>query len=303
MPLHELARSIPIPPEKDSMLGRIMALLVHQGIFAQSEAGYLLTPISELLLVEGSNMGIYVHMLTQVDFLQSWERLSEVLTDTGTCTLFEKTFGGKQLWELSKEEPGIGNFFNEAMTSQTKPLMRGLFAIYPHIFDGLHSLVDVGGGTGAAVKIISEAFPGLRCIVFDLPHVVAEVSKNDSFDVVGGDMFEKIPPADAIFIKNILHDWSDEDCVRILKRCKEAIESRKHNAGKVIVVDIIIDLESDDPKEVETSLLFDIDMMCCFGSKERYKKEWHDIILASGYSDYKIYPARVGTDAVIELYP
>lgn len=109
MPLHELARSIPIPPEKDSMLGRIMALLVHQGIFAQSEAGYLLTPISELLLVEGSNMGIYVHMLTQVDFLQSWERLSEVLTDTGTCTLFEKTFGGKQLWELSKEEPGIGN--------------------------------------------------------------------------------------------------------------------------------------------------------------------------------------------------
>ena len=87
------------------------------------------------------------------------------------------------------------------MASQSKPLMRGLVATYPHIFDGLHSLVDVGGGTGTAVKIIAEAFPGLRCIVFDLPHVVAKASKNDSFDVVGGDMFQKIPPADAIFLK------------------------------------------------------------------------------------------------------
>jgi O-methyltransferase domain len=96
-----------------------------------------------------------------------------------------------------------GTLFNEAMASHSKQFVRDLVANYPHIFDGLNSLVDVGGGTGTAVKTIAAAFPSLRCTVFDLPHVTANASKNDSFDVVGGDMFEKIPPADAILLKVI----------------------------------------------------------------------------------------------------
>ncbi|KAK1325042.1 Tabersonine 16-O-methyltransferase [Acorus calamus] len=36
-------------------------------------------------------------------------------------------------------------------------------------------------------------------------------------------MFERVPSADAVMLKWILHDWGDEDCVKILKRCKEAI--------------------------------------------------------------------------------
>ncbi|KAJ4799087.1 O-methyltransferase [Rhynchospora pubera] len=126
--------------------------------------------------------------------------------------------------------------------------------------------------------------------------------KTDSIDVVGGDMFQKIPPADAIFLKNVLHDWADEDCIRILERCKEAIKSSK-NDGKVIVVDIILDFENDDPKVTETSLLLDISMMCLHGSQERNKQEWHDIILGAGYSGYKIYPVQLGVYSVIELSP
>ena len=92
--------------------------------------------------------------------------------------------------------------FNEAMTSRCTEQMRGFTKSYPHIFDGLNSLVDVGGNTGAAVKIIAKAFPFLRCTVLDLPHVVAEANLEDgSFDVVGGSMLEKIPPAEAFLIK------------------------------------------------------------------------------------------------------
>ncbi|KAJ3707801.1 hypothetical protein LUZ61_011506 [Rhynchospora tenuis] len=302
MPLNELARSIPIPPEKDSMLGRLMTLLVHQGIFVQSEAGYQLTPASELLQTEGSNVGAYVRLVTDAEFIKIWGRLSEVLKESGEGSLFEKVFDGKQLWEFVKEKPEYGKLFDEAMASLSNSLMRGLVASYPHIFDGLNTLVDVGGGNGAAVKIIAEAFPKLRCTVFDLPHVVAKALENNSFDVVGGDMFEKIPPADVIFLKNVLHDWGDEDCIRILKRCKEALESNK-NGGKVIVVDIIIGFESNDPKSIETSLFFDISMMGLFGSKERNKQEWHDVIIGAGYSDYKIYPVQLGVNSVIELYP
>ncbi|KAJ1703329.1 hypothetical protein LUZ63_003108 [Rhynchospora breviuscula] len=222
MPLNELARSIPIPPEKDSMLGRLMTLLVNKGIFAQSEAGYQLTPASELILTEGSNMGANVRFTTYAEVIKIWSRLSEVLKESGERSLFEKVFDGKNFWEFTKETPEYGKLFDNAMASLSNALMRELIQSYQPIFDGLNNLVDVGGGTGTAVKFIAEAFPRLRCTVFDLPHVVAKALKSESFDVVAGDMFEKIPPADAIFLKSVLHDWNKEDCVRILKRCKPA---------------------------------------------------------------------------------
>ncbi|KAJ4813074.1 O-methyltransferase [Rhynchospora pubera] len=302
MPLNELARSIPIPPHKDSMLARLMTLLVNQGIFVQSEAGYQLTPASELLQTESSNVGVITRVATDAELIKLWGRLSEFFKESDDRSLFEKVFDGKKFWEFMKEKPEYGKLLDDAMASVSNSFMRGFIASYPHIFDGLNNLVDVGGGTGTAVKFIAEAFPRLRCTVFDLPHVVAKALKSESFDVVGGDMFEKIPPADAIFLKNVLHDWNDEDCVRILKRCKEAIESN-NNGGKVIVVDIVIGFESNDPKAIETSLFFDISMMGFFGSRERNKQEWHDVIITAGYSDYKICPVQLGVYSVVELYP
>ncbi|KAJ4775308.1 hypothetical protein LUZ62_060819 [Rhynchospora pubera] len=189
------------------------------------------------------------------------------------------------------------------MASHSKESVRILVARYAEIFDGINNLVDVGGGTGSTIKIIVDSFPDLRCTVFDLPHVVDNSLNNDSISVIGGDMFDKIPPADAILLKTILHDWSDEACVQILKKCKEAIESTTNN-GKVIVVDMVLDAEIDnDSKETETKLIYNLSMMSLFGGKERTKKEWHGLILGAGYSDYKIYPARMPLYSVIELYP
>ena len=69
------------------------------------------------------------------------------------------------------------------------------------VFEGLTSLVDVGGGSGNTAKIISEAFPMLKCIVFDLPNVVEGLTGNNYLSFVGGNMFESIPEADAILLK------------------------------------------------------------------------------------------------------
>ncbi|KAJ3691215.1 hypothetical protein LUZ61_020379 [Rhynchospora tenuis] len=301
MPLHELARSIPIPPEKDFALDSLMEFLVHQRVFAKCEGGYLLTPISELMLNEGANMGAFVCLATEsapqhLFFTSKWFK------DTGKSTVFQLAHNGKQPWEVQKEKPELGNLFNDAMASHSKESVRIIVATYPEIFDGINNLVDVGGGTGSTVKIIADSFPDLRCTVFDLPHVVDNSLNNDSISVVGGDMFDKIPPADAILLKTVLHDWSDEDCVRILKKCKEAIDSTINN-GKVIVVEIVLDAETDDSKETETKLIYNLCLMFQFGGKERTKKEWHDLILGAGYSDYKIYPARMPLYSVIELYP
>jgi len=69
------------------------------------------------------------------------------------------------------------------------------------VFMGLESLVDVGGGTGTMAKALAKSFPELECSVFDLPHAVSGLEGSENLKYVGGDMFEAIPPADAILLK------------------------------------------------------------------------------------------------------
>ena len=69
------------------------------------------------------------------------------------------------------------------------------------VFSGLNSLVDVGGGTGTFAEAIADAFPRLKCTVLDLPHVVDGLESSKNLAYVGGNMFEAIPPADAVLMK------------------------------------------------------------------------------------------------------
>lgn len=99
----------------------------------------------------------------------------------------------------------------------------------------------------------------------------------------------------------ILHDWSDEECVNILKKCKEAITS-EGKEGKVIIIDVVIDEEKDEDDVTKTKLFFDTLMMVLATGKERDKKEWEKLFLEAGFSHYKIV-ASYGMKSVIEVYP
>lgn len=102
--------------------------------------------------------------------------------------------------------------------------------------------------------------------------------------------------------QSILHDWNDEECVNILKKCKEAI-SRKDKEGKVIIIDMVVENEKlEDNESVETQLFMDMEMMVLLAGKERNKKEWVKLISTAGFSDYKITPI-LGLRSVIEIHP
>ena len=75
----------------------------------------------------------------------------------------------------------------------------------PGLFDGLSSLLDVGGGNGTTIKLLVKACPWLRGINFDLPHVVSVDAEISGVEHIGGDMFESVPKADAAFI--MLSSW------------------------------------------------------------------------------------------------
>ncbi|KAF3773850.1 hypothetical protein EJ110_NYTH54128 [Nymphaea thermarum] len=96
----------------------------------------------------------------------------------------------------------------------------------------------------------------------------------------------------------VMHDWGDEDCVKILKRCKEAIPKP---GGKVIVVEIV---RKKWPHQVfnELQLVLDLLMMVMHNGKERNEEEWKQLFIDAGFSSYKIVTS-VGIYSLIEVFP
>ena len=58
------------------------------------------------------------------------------------------------------------------------------------MFDGSRSVVDVGGGNGTALRAIAQAFPHLKCTVYDVPHVIADSPNHPEVERIQGDMFK-----------------------------------------------------------------------------------------------------------------
>ena len=70
----------------------------------------------------------------------------------------------------------------------------------------------------------------------------------------------------------VLHALSDEECVNVLKKCREAILN-KGKEGKVIIIEIVIDEKKDEHEITGTKLFFDMLMMVAVTGRERHEKE------------------------------
>jgi len=203
-----------------------------------------------------------------------------------------------RIWEHADDANAI---LNKGLAAQSRFLMPVVLRECGEVFRGIDSLVDVGGGHGGAATAIAAAFPHLKCSVLDLPHVAAGAPSDTNVHFIAGDMFQSIPAATAVFLKTTLHDWGDDECVKILKNCMQAISPRDAG-GKVIIIDMVVGHdEKSNIKHLETQVMFDLFIMMVNGV-ERDEQEWKKIFMEAGFKDYKILPV-VGTLSVIEVYP
>ncbi|OIT32668.1 trans-resveratrol di-o-methyltransferase [Nicotiana attenuata] len=303
MCLSDLLSQLPLHPSKVSSIPILLRFLVHSGFLNQHEKDhyyYALTPASRLL-VRNEPLNIRSLLLINHEpFLQkAWFELSSWFQNDFP-TAFH-TAHGNSFWDYIAEKPRQGSDFNDAMASDSRLIADVFVKECKHVFEGLESLVDVGGGTGTVATVIAKANPTIKCIVFDLPHVVGDLKGSGNLEFVGGSMFDEIPHANAILLKWILHDWSDEDCVKILKKCKEAIPSRD-KGGKVIIIDIVMEDPTQSDEFVRAQHSMDLLMMVLFAAKERTNKEWQKLFTEAGFTEFKITPS-LGLRSLIEIYP
>ncbi|XP_023554524.1 probable O-methyltransferase 3 [Cucurbita pepo subsp. pepo] len=311
MPLSHLVSALQLHSNKTQFIYRLMRLLTHSGFFVlqklpknngkqQEEDGYVLTNSSRLLLKHNPcAVTPFLLSMLQPALVEPWQLLSTWFQSQDPTPFH--TAHGMPFWEFLGSKVKDGEGFNAGMASDARLVMSVLLDKHKGVFDGVASLVDVGGGTGTVAKAIAHAFPQIECTVFDLPQVVGELKGEGNLKYVEGDMFNAIPPADVLVLKWILHDWNDEECVKILKKCKEAIRSNGKK-GKVIVIDMVVGNNKRDDTFIQAQLFFDMLMMGLVSGKERDEKEWSELFKEAGFGGYKIFPI-LGSRSLIEIYP
>jgi hypothetical protein len=141
-------------------------------------------------------------------------------------------------------------------------------------FSGVESICDVGGGQGAFLISLLKRYPHLKGIVADLPGTVAAAEKSiknaeleNRCRTVAYDFFEGAPPVcDAYLLVNVLHDWDEYTCRRILK----SISSSMKASSRLWVVEFLLESVSG----FSVAKLLDLEVLIMGGGRERSLDEY-----------------------------
>lgn len=184
----------------------------------------------------------------------------------------------------------------------------GFYPVAERLIEGFDSpssdvlLVDVGGGRGHDVSSFTAQHPTHpgRVILQDREPVIAGVlestdSTSRPFEAQAHDFFTPQPVrgARAYSLHSILHDWSDEDGVKILQNLVPALQK---GYSRVLLNEIVVSEER--PTLAATNM--DLMMLAHFAVRERTEKEWREILGLAGLRVVRVYTYPGVAESLIE---
>ena len=270
-------------------LFRLLRALAAVDILKQDKDGrFGNTPVSETLRTDipGSLRAFAMTELGEEHY-PAWGELLHSVRTGGIA--FDKAFG-MPVWEFFAKHPENAKIFNDAMSGMTAQADQALHAAYD--FAGVNTIVDIGGGHGGLITSILKRNPQMRGILFDSPQVIEGAQPaiqssgvGDRCQLVGGDFFQFVPEGgDAMILKWIIHDWNDEQSIRILKNCHRALPDK----GKLILVEAVVPPGS----EPHFSKFIDLNMLVMTGGRERTEEEFRQLYQASGFRLTRVVPTE-----------
>jgi hypothetical protein len=291
----ELAKQIGAQPQA---LYRLMRATASVGVLSEGPDGkFSETPMSAVLRSNGNpSLRAFAIMLGREWHGRGWSEL-EYCVRAGKQAL-DKIYG-MPIFEFLRRHEEEGKIFNDAMTAISTMQAPAVSAAYS--FDGINSIVDVGGGHGLLLATILKRNPHMNGILYDVPHVV-EGAKDGPLKplmercaLASGDMFSSVPAgADAYIMKHIIHDWPDDLCVKILKACRKGVNA----GGKLLVVDHVIQPGND----FSPGKFLDLQMLIFPGGCERTEKQFRDLFEAAGWRLTRVIPTAAA-ESIVEGVP
>lgn len=279
-------------------LERLLDSCVEQGLLTRDERGYANTPAAKAYLCQSSEMRVTGYIRYSNDVLwHLWGKLENAVRE------------GKHRWTevYGWDGPLFAHFFRTEESKREFLMgMHGYGVISSPIvvsaFDlgGFQKLVDLGGATGHLAIAACKRYPHLRAIVFDLPEatglareMVGKSEVADRIEVQGGDFFcDALPNADLFALGRIVHDWTEEKIVLLLKRVHEALPV----GGAILLAEKVLWSDKKGPRWAQ---LQSLNMLVCTEGKERTLEEYESLLIQAGFSEIQGARTRSPLDAVL----
>lgn len=208
---------------------------------------------------------------------RAWEHLDAVLEGKNP----HEVAWGTHRFDYLREHTEEARVFDAFMANFPDNRHQALAAAY----DFSHSklIIDIGGGNGEALRRILDRYPDARGVILDREDVVAAIGPDElaggRIAATGGSFFDEVPTGgDRYLLVRVLHDWADDDVVRILRTCRAAMQT----PARLLIVESI--LEPDPTRGRVTEYLIDMQMMAMFGNaRERTETEFRELLGTAGF--------------------
>jgi 2-polyprenyl-6-methoxyphenol hydroxylase-like FAD-dependent oxidoreductase len=293
----ELASKAEVPI---AQLRSIVRMAGTSGFLMEPERGFVgHTAVSSLLAKDSSFMDwarwlVDYSVPTALKAAEATEKWGETSAKDETAWSLAR---GKQLpfFDSLREEPGMTRMFSGYMRnvgSTDSVSFRHLSAGYDWSSLGANStVVDVGGSRGHGSLALAKEFRHPQFIVQDLPETIVGVEEtlvNEEPDIASRLKFmphnffepQPITNADVYLLRMIIHDWPDQDALKILCQLKDAL---KKPGARVVIMDTVLPKSGTIPILEERKLrVRDLTMIQAFNAKERELEDWQSLVEKAG---------------------
>lgn len=281
-----------------SALHRLLRGLASLGVVRLGGDGRCsLTPTGELLR---RDTPLRLHAHAQWWSQQAWGVWSDLMGSVRTGQSARQRENGQTGFDHLDADAESARLFHRSMAELTR-LVAADLASSPALPDA-GVVMDVGGGHGELLAEVLRARPGLRGVLFDLDHAVEgarshlrEVGVAGRVTVTSGDFFAALPrPVDVVLLKSVLHDWDDDNAVRILQRAGEALAA----GGRVLVIERVMPGILEDLPDHRTTARSDLNMLVGLGGRERTIEDYDALLSSAGLSRRRTLPAAAAFSVI-----
>ena len=268
-------------------LYRIMRALASSGIFKELEGKRFRQNSRSLALLEGigSMRHMIIHHLGKINWSANANLLHTVKTGENAFT----NLYGTDIYPYLQKDTDELKRFEKSMNDLSALAMAPVLSRYD--FGKFSSIADIGGGEGMLLAGILEQSNRAKGILFDLPenHNKAEkflkaAGLSERISYVPGSFLEPFSlEADLYIMKNVLHNWDDEQCSLILKNLRR-------NMKKDSIL-LVLELLVPAPGVASYAKMVDIQMLSTMpGGRERTREEYASLLSKSGFGLKRIIP-------------
>lgn len=268
-------------------LRRLLRYLAGLGLLTASDATYHLTALGEPLRT-GTEFSLHpLALLYGGPFYDSFAGLPYAVR-TGQEAFAHRH--GQHHFRHFAAHPELGDLFHRGMAASAE-----MFTPVPHLadFSAARRVIDVGGGNGALLGRILRAHGHLEGVLLERPDalaaarpLLADLAGRCAF--VAGDFTESVPDdGDVYLLSRVLHDWDDDRCRTILRRCARAMRP----GTELLVVERLLPAHEGTPSPTPA---WDIHMLCNVGGRERDEPHYRRLLKETGFKQTACHPLPLG---------